>query len=300
MEIARVSVAPARELPRSGEADPLPVAAALLVLGLGLAAIASFVFGAGLVGGALLLASFCLLGFAAKASRYAALALLGILLVGHIGFSIDFAKTSVTLFGLPLYVTEFLLAPAILGSVLSGRWRRSESAPLALALAPFIGLSALAAALSLVDYRDLQLVLYQATPLFYYPLAGLCLAWNLDLRRDRPLVVGVVAFACALTVGLALIRAANGQFTPTTADVPRYLRGDSGTFLGATFVALLLVGRQTFTNEIRNFAVAGGLMVGVILSEHRSVWLAVAVALPVAWMLAPPCGRFFEHLYGQR
>ncbi|MDQ2912012.1 MAG: O-antigen ligase family protein [Chloroflexota bacterium] len=258
-----------------------------LLVGLGLSGLTAALLSEGAMPVVLLPAAGALLLAATVMSRYAALALLGLLLVGHVGFSIDFAKTSITLFGLPLYVTDFLLAPVLIASLLSGRWRRPEATPLVLAVGAFCGFSLLSALFSLIDERELQLVLYQGTPFIYYPLAALCLAWNIDLRKDRSLVVACAAAACSLAVGYGVFHAITGQFFATEQDVPRYLRGDSGTFLAASFVALLLLPPRPLRTEIRMLAPAAALVAGALLSEHRSVWLAAAIALSVSWLVAP-------------
>ena len=287
-----MQIAPASPLSTTRLAPPedwnrLRLAAGLLAVGLGISGLTAALLSTGAMPVILLPAAFGLLLAATVMSRYAALALLGLLLAGLVGFSVDFAKTSITLFGLPLYVTDFLLAPVLVGSLLSGRWRRREAIPLVLALSAFCGFCLISAVFSLIDERELQLVLYQGTPFIYYPLAALCLAWNLDLRKDRSLVVAFAATGCALAVGYGLSHAVTGQFFSTEQDVPRYLRGDSGTFLAASFVALLLLPPRPIRTEIRMLAPAAALIAGVLLSEHRSVWLAAAIALPVSWLVAP-------------
>jgi hypothetical protein len=286
MQIAKISSLPAT-LPRGGDSSSLRLATAQLAIGLGLGIVATFFFRESSFALLLLAVAGGFLLAATIASRYAALALLGLLLVGNVGLSVDFAKTSVSLFGLPLYVTDFLLAPVIAGSIMSARCFRREALPLVLAVAAFSAMSALSAAVSLIDGRDLQLVLYQGLPLFYYPLSALCVAWNIDLRSDKALVLRFAVSACILAVGNGLYRAATGQFALTEQDVPRYLRGDSGTFLGASFVALLIQKRRALGSEIWMFCASAALLGGVLLSEHRSVWLATALAFGVTWLLAP-------------
>jgi hypothetical protein len=258
-----------------------------LAVGLGLSGLTAALLSDGAMPVILLPVAWGMLLFATATSRYAALSLLGLLLVGHVGFSVDFAKTSITLFGLPLYVTDFLFAPVLIGSVFSGRWRNRDSIPLLFAVGAFCGFSLISASFSLIRERDLQLVLYQGIPFVYYPLVALCLAWNIDLRKDRPLVVACVSAACALAVGYGAYHALTGQFFATEQDVPRYLRGDSGTFLAATFVGLLLTRPKSLRTEIRMLIPAAALIGGVLLTEHRSVWLAAALALSVSWLVAP-------------
>jgi O-antigen ligase/polysaccharide polymerase Wzy-like membrane protein len=287
MQIAPISPISTTRLASPEDWARLRLALGPLLVGLGLSGLTAALLSEGAMPVILLPAAAALLLAAVVTSRYAALALLGLLLAGHIGFSVDFAKTSITLFGLPLYVTDFLLAPVLIGSLLSGRWRRPEAIPLVLAVGAFCGFSLFSAAFSLIDERELQLVLYQGTPFIYYPLAALCLAWNLDLRKDRSLVIACAAAACFLAVGYGVFHAITGQFFSTEQDVPRYLRGDSGTFLAASFVALLLLRPRPLRTEIRMLAPAAALVAGVLLSEHRSVWLAAAIALLVSWLVAP-------------
>jgi O-antigen ligase len=156
-----------------------------------------------------------------------------------------------------------------------------------LAIGAFCLLAALSAVASLAAGRNLQLVLYQGTPLMFYPLAALCLAWNLELRADRSTVVRYVALACALAVILGVSRAALAQFAATSQDVPRYIRGDSGSFIAATLVAVMLATRKRLADEVITFAAAAMLIVGALLSEHRSVWLAAALAFALTWLLTP-------------
>jgi O-antigen ligase len=210
-------------------------------------------------------------------SRHAALALLAALLIGHVGFSTAFAKTSIDVGGLPLYVTDFLLAPVLAGSLLSRRWRTSTAGWLTSTVALFAGVASAFGLASLMGGAPLQVVLYLAIPLVYYPLTALALAWNADLFADRLFLIRVALLTCAVAVMSALLSAAEGSFFVTEQGVPRYLRGDSGTFIGAVFVALLLWKGDALGSELARFAGGTALLSGIVLSEHRSIWVAVGL-----------------------
>ncbi|MGH2799136.1 MAG: hypothetical protein ACRDM0_16025, partial [Thermoleophilaceae bacterium] len=147
------------------ETSPWPALFCLLI-GLLLGALA-----ATLLTGTLQLAAF-LLGavislVAAAASRHAALALLGALLVGHVTFTNEFAKNAVSVGGVPLYVTDVVLAVVMSATILGGRWRRPEATPLLLGVGLLAGVGAVLTLGAMLSGRELLLVLRQSA-LFYY------------------------------------------------------------------------------------------------------------------------------------
>jgi len=264
-------------LPRSGEIGRVPASAILVTLGL-LVSWSATVAPEGIVQLGLLAAGGLTLLSATIRSRRATLALLSVLLIGHVGFTTEFAKISVSAGSLPIYVTDFVLFPVLAGSILGRRWQTRASRPLLMVVAAFAGGAAVFGLAALMEGADLALVLYQATPFVYYPLAALALAWNVNLATDRVLLIRVALIACGVAVAAGLLSAAQGSFFVTEQGVPRYIRGDSGTFLAAVLVALLLSKADDSRSEIALIGAGAVLFLGVLLSEHRSVWLAAGLA----------------------
>ena len=263
--------------PRQGEVSWPKVPALLVAFGLLLSWSATLVGNQSFFQLVLVVAGGSVLVMATTRSRHAALALLAALLIGHVGFSTDFAKTSIDVGGLPLYVTDFLLGPVLAGSLLSRRWRTSSARWLTTTIALFAGLASALCLASLIGGAALQIVLYLAIPLVYYPLTALALAWNADLSADRLFLIRVALFTCAVAVSSGLLSAAQGSFFATEQGVARYIRGDSGTFIAAVFVVLLLSKGGALGSELALFGGGTALLSGIVLSQHRSIWVALGM-----------------------
>lgn len=257
----------------------------MLALTLGLAAGVAAAFTGGAPQALSLGAAALLLTLACAGSRYAALTLLVILLTGHVAFTADFAKLSVSLGTVPLYVTEFLMLPVLLGSTLALRWTR-ETLPLVATLGALAFFAIWLIAEGVLAGRTTALVLRQSV-LFIYPLIALGCAWNIDLTRDRGWVARVALAVCALSlIATAVDVALGGHIARTETGLPRYFAGLSGTFFAAVFIGVLITqGRPTVSSQLLLAGTAVILGVGVILSEHRSIFLGTALGVAAAYLV---------------
>jgi O-antigen ligase len=230
-----------------------------------------------------LLAAWLLVSAAVTTSRRVALAVIAGLLIGHAAFTLDFAKIGAGVGGITLYVTEFGLSAVLVGSLLSGRLGKSWS--LLLTSGSFVGVGGVLLIYALFTGADPQLALRQSA-LFYYALAAPALAANLELDKDRALVIFVLATATTLALGLAAYRVLSGQFTYTEDAAVRYVSGDVGAFLAMVFLILLLIETKSDLMNAGLSVAAIGVLAAVFLSQHRSVWIATAIA----YVLVAPIG----------
>jgi hypothetical protein len=245
---------------------------------------AAFLLGDGALAALLLVLAVILAAASVVASRRAALWIIGTLVVGHASFTVDFAKLAVSVGGLPIYVTDAALGAVLLGSLLSGRLRPGKEK---LFFAAITGLVLTGGALALAAIAagaEFDLVLRQSA-LFYYPLAALAVAANARLEEDRVLVISIVVIGAVLAIAVTGLNVVTGASQLTDDAAIRYVRGDVGVFLAIIALVSLLADARDFPRNVALTTGAALALGGVLLSQHRSVWLALAIAYAAAALL---------------
>ncbi len=208
------------------------------------------------------------------------------------GFGRDFSHFHVTLGETPLYVTEAVLA--VLGCcwAWSAVKRPTIVAPLWQLPVVFLALYVLSGLVRLPrDYAEFGLDAIRDAVLIYYPFfAVLAVAFLATWRR---LYLAILTFWAGSLLASLLIcwNAATGSGIETsTMGVVRYGEGIQalGTSLAALGgVSLLFTGMLRRARFLVALLLAGQLMVGIFLVQHRSLLLATLAGFLVVLLLHP-------------
>lgn len=117
----------------------------------------------------------------------------------------------------------------------------------------------------------------------YYPVFALVgLAAMAALGRSR--TAWLMASAVCLALPFALLLGDGEQVTFTTTGSRRYIGGIYGGF-GAMALPLALYLLNRGSTRVHGAAVGAASMLLIVLSSHRSAWLAGLFALGAAWLL---------------